>query len=99
VSGEATADSPAARLAGVRARLGLSQEQLARQLGVSFATVNRWETGHTQMSARAARALADFEARSAAAGEQPRPRARPPGGRDSALPLACEAVDFARSAR
>lgn len=64
-------DSPAARLAPLRARLGLSQEQLARELGVSFATVNRWETGHTRMSARAARALAEFEARSVAGGEPP----------------------------
>ncbi|MCP6761668.1 helix-turn-helix domain-containing protein [Pelatocladus sp. BLCC-F211] len=29
----------------LRKRLGLSQEQLARQLGVSFQTVNRWENG------------------------------------------------------
>ncbi len=27
----------------VRRQLGLSQEGLARELGVSFATVNRWE--------------------------------------------------------
>ena len=26
-----------------RRQLGLSQEELARELGVSFATVNRWE--------------------------------------------------------
>jgi predicted ATPase/DNA-binding NarL/FixJ family response regulator/DNA-binding XRE family transcriptional regulator len=64
-------ESPAARLAGLRARLGLSQEQLARELGVSFATVNRWETGHTQMSARAVSALAEFEARQAAQSQPP----------------------------
>jgi len=29
----------------VRAQLGLSQEDLARELGVSYATVNRWENG------------------------------------------------------
>jgi type I restriction enzyme M protein len=34
-------------LATVRARLGLSQEQMARLLGVSFASVNRWEAGHS----------------------------------------------------
>lgn len=34
-------------LASVRARLGLSQEQMARLLGVSFASVNRWEAGHS----------------------------------------------------
>ena len=51
-----------ARLRGLRASRGLSQEQLARELGVSFATVNRWETGRTQMSARAREALSEFEA-------------------------------------
>ena len=28
----------------------MSQEALARELGVSFATVNRWEKGHSQPS-------------------------------------------------
>jgi non-specific serine/threonine protein kinase len=59
---------PAGRIQRLRTRLGLSQEQLARQLGVSFATVNRWESGRTQMSARASRALAEFEARAATEG-------------------------------
>ena len=35
------------RLATIRRRLGLSQEQMARLLGVSFASVNRWEGGHS----------------------------------------------------
>jgi len=34
----------------VRSQLGLSQEDLARALGVSFATVNRWENGKTSPS-------------------------------------------------
>jgi transcriptional regulator with XRE-family HTH domain len=34
-------------LATIRARLALSQEQMARMLGVSFASVNRWEAGHS----------------------------------------------------
>lgn len=34
----------------IRARLGLSQEKLAAKLGVSFATVNRWENGRTKPS-------------------------------------------------
>ena len=55
----------------MRTSLGLSQEQLARQLGVSFATVNRWESGRTHMSARASRALAEFEARAAADTQRP----------------------------
>jgi DNA-binding XRE family transcriptional regulator len=35
------------RLAAVRRRLGLSQEQMAQFLSVSFASVNRWEGGHS----------------------------------------------------
>lgn len=31
----------------IREELSLSQEDLARELGVSFATVNRWENGKT----------------------------------------------------
>src|SRR5215510_6831572 len=34
-----------AMLTAIRGRLGLTQEQLAERLGVSFATVNRWEGG------------------------------------------------------
>lgn len=34
----------------IRSRLGLSQTELAEQLGVSFATVNRWENGHCEPS-------------------------------------------------
>jgi putative transcriptional regulator len=33
-------------VAAIRQQLALSQEDLARQLGVSYATVNRWENGH-----------------------------------------------------
>ncbi|WP_319525115.1 helix-turn-helix transcriptional regulator [uncultured Desulfosarcina sp.] len=31
----------------VRQQLGLSQEELAHELGVSFSTINRWENGKT----------------------------------------------------
>jgi ribosome-binding protein aMBF1 (putative translation factor) len=31
----------------VRQRLGLSQEELAHELGVSFSTINRWENSKT----------------------------------------------------
>jgi non-specific serine/threonine protein kinase len=55
-------DSAAARLRTLRASLGLSQEQFARRLGVSFATVNRWESGRTKLSPRAAAAIAALEA-------------------------------------
>jgi ribosome-binding protein aMBF1 (putative translation factor) len=32
---------------GVRRQLGLSQEDLAHELGFSFSTINRWENGKT----------------------------------------------------
>jgi DNA-binding transcriptional regulator YiaG len=35
---------------GIRQQLELSQEELAHALGVSFATVNRWENGKTAPS-------------------------------------------------
>lgn len=35
------------RLAAIRKSLDLSQEQMARLLGVSFTSVNRWEGGHS----------------------------------------------------
>lgn len=50
------------RLRRLRGALGLSQEQLAHRLGVSFATVNRWENSRTHISARAEALLADLEA-------------------------------------
>ena len=34
----------------VREQLGISQEDLARELGVSYATVNRWENGQCKPS-------------------------------------------------
>jgi transcriptional regulator with XRE-family HTH domain len=34
-------------LLGLRTALGVSQEGMARLLGVSFASVNRWEGGHS----------------------------------------------------
>ena len=40
----------------IRQRLGLTQEHFAQELGVSVATVNRWENGHSQPS-RLARKL------------------------------------------
>ena len=34
----------------VRKQLSISQEQLARELNVSFSTVNRWENGRSRPS-------------------------------------------------
>ncbi len=38
------------RLVAIRSKLSLSQEQMARLLGVSFASVNRWEGGQSSPS-------------------------------------------------
>ena len=38
------------KLLYVRAKLNLTQIELAKKLTVSFATVNRWETGKTNPS-------------------------------------------------
>jgi putative transcriptional regulator len=44
----------------LRKQLGLSQEELAHALGVSFASVNRWENGKTAPSKLARRQLDVF---------------------------------------
>jgi DNA-binding transcriptional regulator YiaG len=44
----------------VRRQLALSQEELAHALGVSFATVNRWENGKTVPSKLAPRQFEQF---------------------------------------
>ena len=44
----------------VRTELKLSQEDLARELGVSFATINRWENGSYNPSRLAKKAFENF---------------------------------------
>ncbi|MGW8185924.1 MAG: helix-turn-helix domain-containing protein [Desulfobacterales bacterium] len=44
----------------VRRQLSISQEDLARQLGVSYATVNRWENGQSKPSKLARAQLEAF---------------------------------------
>lgn len=48
------------RVKTVRKKLGLTQKELAVALGVSFATVNRWENGQVNPSALAQRAFKEF---------------------------------------
>jgi len=45
------------RIKKIRLSLGWSQERLARELGVSFSTVNRWERGRTTPSPLASKSL------------------------------------------
>ena len=47
----------------IRRQLSLSQEDLARALGISFATVNRWENGVVKPSKLAKAQLDNFCAR------------------------------------
>ena len=56
--------SVSSTLQAIRVRLDLTQQQLAERLGVSFATVNRWEGGATtpQKAARTAIAALAAEA-------------------------------------
>ena len=44
----------------IRQQLIISQEELARQLGVSYATVNRWENGQSKPSKLARARLNSF---------------------------------------
>lgn len=45
------------KVKSIREKLSLTQEQLAENLGVSFATVNRWENGWTAPSKLALRQI------------------------------------------
>ena len=53
-----TRPTTASTLRAIRANLDLTQEQLAERLGVSFATVNRWEGGLTMPQKAAQTAIA-----------------------------------------
>lgn len=44
----------------VRSELGLSQEQLARALNISFSTINRWEKGKSRPSQMAQELFNNF---------------------------------------
>ena len=47
-------------LKAIRNELDISQETLARDLKVSFATLNRWENSHSKPSRLALAQLKDF---------------------------------------
>jgi type I restriction enzyme M protein len=98
-------------LRAIRATLNLTQEQLAERLGVSYATVNRWEGGSNrpQKAARAAIAALAAEAgiavddgtegSAAAAAQVTRRRARPRAAAPSTKPMEQMLWDAACSIR
>ncbi len=48
------------RVKAVRNQLQITQEELAHKLGVSFATVNRWESGSYKPSKMGQRVFEEF---------------------------------------
>lgn len=44
----------------VRTKLGISQQELADALGISFSTINRWENGRVVPSKLAMKSFSNF---------------------------------------
>jgi type I restriction enzyme M protein len=63
------AQDVAATLRAIRSKLNLTQEQLAERLGVSFATVNRWEGGSNMPQKAAREVIAALAAEAGVEGE------------------------------
>jgi len=53
-----------AEIRALRRQLGLTQEEFAHEVGVTFATVNRWENGKSKPSRLALRRLATMNDKS-----------------------------------
>lgn len=52
--------SLAENIKAIRQKCYLSQEAFAKELGVSFATVNRWEAGKTKPTYKTMKSLNDY---------------------------------------
>ncbi len=77
------------RVKSVREVSGLTQTQFAKQIGVSFATVNRWENRQTRPSALAWSRILDLERSQA---DQTIPE---PASRQQPAPVTLPGIDFA----
>ena len=55
-----TTERPRIRLNAVRANTGMTQKEWAKCLGVSFYTVNNWETGKTHPNSIQLRMMSDL---------------------------------------
>jgi len=47
----------------IRAKFGLTQEGFAREMGVSFATINRWENGRAVPKGLYLKVLREYQAK------------------------------------
>lgn len=56
---EMSANQLAEMIKDLRAKLGLTQEQFAAKIGVTFSTVNRWENGRGTPSPLAMRRIGE----------------------------------------
>ena len=61
------------RIKDLRERIGLTQTQMAERIGVSFATVNRWENSQSRPTRLAWRGIVDLEAHVRASTQQTDP--------------------------
>ena len=61
-AGDDIPDDCSVRVKDLRERLGLTQTQMAERIGVSFATVNRWENDQSRPRRLAWRRIVDLEA-------------------------------------
>ncbi|MBW2150010.1 MAG: helix-turn-helix transcriptional regulator [Deltaproteobacteria bacterium] len=52
----------ARKIRELRSKLGLTQEQFAAKVGVTFSTVNRWESGKSKPSPLAMRQIEELAA-------------------------------------
>lgn len=55
-----TSDALANTVKSLRTQLGLSQEDLSKELGASFATINRWKNGKNHPSKLAKKQFEPF---------------------------------------
>jgi len=54
----------------LRHNLGMTQEEFAHRLGITVATVNRWENGHNSPTRLARKALGDLASQRVHPGQQ-----------------------------
>jgi putative transcriptional regulator len=68
-----------AMVKSLRTRLGMTQEQFAKEVGVTFSTINQWENGHRRPQPFLLKHLIDLNLKVTA--QQRHARATPPSPR------------------